>query len=202
MPSQEEYKRIVADKQKCPKCGGHLDDVKFTTCSHCRHSRVESKEERALRQSLMSTFGVYKDETGYHKLENQKPETLREQVERESVEWFKNFEYTGSLESKVIPIIADKENAKANILDFSAGTVRISRSEVKKFNTILVLPSSLSSFKNVIRCCLCNKVISFNQRPVWYHSIKYTVKHFHYFICSDKQSLEEQKPSTRCYQRD
>ena len=105
---------------------------------------------------------------------------------------------TGTATSNIKIIIGDNPG---EILEFSFGQPRIKRSLEKKFRIISSIPDILSHRAGEIKCCLCNSVIHFNL-PVWYYSIRYTGKFFHYFICSDKQSLEEQKPSTRCYRRD
>jgi len=79
-----------------------------------------------------------------------------------------------------------------NISNVGSGQLKIN----KKFN--LILSNPLLAFEwNEIRCCLCNRVISY---PCWYYSIKYAVNHFHYFICFDKDSPS--KPSVKCYKRD
>jgi len=89
------------------------------------------------------------------------------------------------------------------ITSVASGQLRLYPSTVKKFSLILAKPKVLVGFDwNEIRCCICDRVISFNHTPAWYYSIRYAVNHFHYFVCSDKQSLEEQKPSTRCYRRE
>ena len=93
-------------------------------------------------------------------------------------------------------ILVSSDNL-SKVLDFGSGSPRISRSLVKKFQLILSRPDDLLSFDyNEIRCCLCNKIVSY---PVWYHNIKYAVNHFHYFICWDDKHPNE--PSTACYRR-
>jgi hypothetical protein len=84
-----------------------------------------------------------------------------------------------------------------HVLSFSSGSPRIQTNALRKFSLILSQPLSLQSFNPFqIQCALCKKVISY---PCWYFNIKYTVNHFHYFLCFDADSPN--KPSTRCYRR-
>lgn len=92
-----------------------------------------------------------------------------------------------------------KVNTNINhVLNFSSGAARIQTTVVRKAKLILSQPQALQALSNLqIRCALCKRVISY---PCWYHSIRYAVNHFHYFICFDKDSPN--KPSTKCYRRE
>jgi hypothetical protein len=191
MPSAQQYQRIVENKQNCPKCGKHLDDKNFTTCSKCRNGRANSEYEKALRRSAMAIFGI----------------GVKKEVEVEQPggnfydEILRNIELSGTAETRIKPIIVtSKDNGLNSVLDLGSGSARLQRNVIKKFKLILSQPRGLptgifNSFE--IRCCLCRKVISY---PAWYHSIEYAVNHFHYFVCFDSSSSD--KPSCKCYRRE
>ena len=68
----------------------------------------------------------------------------------------------------------------------------------KRFVLTLSQPSKLLALNPFeIRCVLCKNVIRY---PCWYYNIRYSINHFHYFVCFDSSSPE--KPSTKCYRRD
>lgn len=104
---------------------------------------------------------------------------------------------TGSVveeNAKQIPLAAVNS---AQILDVTSGMAKIKPSLVKQFHLILAQPPALAEMSNLsIRCTLCGKVISY---PAWYHSVKYAVNVFHFFVCFDANS--HTKPSVRCYRK-
>ncbi len=198
MPSQQRYQRIIDNKQNCPKCGRHLDNINYTTCSICRNARIRAENDRTLRRDAMALFGI-----GIKKsieTEEEQKKALQDRIRRDILP---SIELTGSTETIINPIIASKNNGINNILDYGSGSVRLQRSIINKFKLVLIKPPGLSIFEpHDIRCYLCNRVIAFNQRPVWHYSIRYAVNHFHYFVCSNEQSLKEQKVNASCYRRD
>jgi hypothetical protein len=93
---------------------------------------------------------------------------------------------------------AIKLNTNINhVLSFSSGAARIQTTCIRKAKLVLSQPLELAILNPFqVRCVLCKKVISY---PCWYYDIKYTVNHFHYFLCFDADSPS--KPSTKCYRR-
>jgi hypothetical protein len=116
-------------------------------------------------------------------------------------DWTKDFLYSISTtggESTIKPFIGDNTTAK-EILEFSFGQPKIKRSLEKRFRLISSLPEILSVFDaKEIKCCLCNSVIHFD-KPTWYYTIRYTAKHFYYFVCSDSSSPS--LVNCKCYRR-
>ena len=101
-------------------------------------------------------------------------------------------------ENKTTNLILGSRNNLNHIAGVSSGTLKIYNSIASKFKLILSQPSFLSALNPFeIRCVLCKRVISY---PCWYYSIRYTVNHFHYFVCFDSDSPN--KVSTKCYRRD
>jgi hypothetical protein len=93
------------------------------------------------------------------------------------------------------------ENARArqvingnlsSVINRTSGQTKFNHSIVSRFKLQLSMPKILQFFNPLeIRCLLCNKVISY---PCWYLDLKYTVNHFHYFVCFDSGD----KPNTNC----
>jgi hypothetical protein len=183
MPTKQEYQRIVEDKQSCSKCGRHLDDKDFVTCSICRRGKLNESEDKELRRSAMSLFGIG--------MKSNSAETLAERLQREILP---NITSSGTVTKTINHIIGGN---LSQILDFGSGSVRLQRNVIKKFNLEIGQPTGLKHLNPFqIRCSLCRSVISY---PAWYYSIKYAVNHFHYFVCFD--SASSSKPSTKCYRR-
>lgn len=106
-----------------------------------------------------------------------------------------NIALVGDTSTKVKLIIRGNLN---HIINLSSGSPRLQTSIVNKFKLILSQPDSLTVLNPFeIRCALCKKVVSY---PCWYYNIRYSVNHFHYFICFDSESPNN--PSTRCYRKD
>lgn len=105
-----------------------------------------------------------------------------------------NIENYGSAETRFQVKIANLTQG-ANLVDNSSGRPRFSTYNAKKFDLILAQPLELVRAFNPfqIRCCLCNKVISY---PAWYRVIRYTGNHFHHFVCFD--STSPSKVSAKC----
>lgn len=98
-------------------------------------------------------------------------------------------------EAVVIPFAAELN--PGHILDITNGTPKIKASLVKKFKLILSRPIQLTELHNTqVRCTLCKRVIGY---PCWYHSVKYAVNVFHFFVCFD--STSSTKPSVKCYRK-
>lgn len=104
---------------------------------------------------------------------------------------------TGSVsEENAIHVPLAAVDAK-QILDITSGIAKIKPSLVKQFKLILSQPLALATMSNFsIRCTLCGKVIGY---PCWYHSVKYAVNVFHFFVCFD--SASPGKPSVKCYRK-
>ena len=101
----------------------------------------------------------------------------------------------GRTESKIKVIIGGNLN---HILNLSSGSPRLQTNVINRFKLVLSQPNEISILNPFeIRCALCKRVISY---LAWYYNIKYTVNHFHYFICFDKMSSD--KPSVKCYRRE
>ena len=184
MPTKEQYRRIVENKQICPKCGKHLDNSDYATCTMCRTGK-ESAETTELRRSAMATFGI-----GVKK--SIPDESFQDRLRREVLP---NVAYGGTVREIAKPIL---NGNISQILDLGSGSPRIQRTALKRISQIFSQPRELSTLNPFeIRCCLCHEVIRY---PAWYYSIKYAVNHFHYFICFD--NLSPDKPSTRCYRRE
>jgi len=101
-------------------------------------------------------------------------------------EILKNISSTGSAdESKAIVKHLIGKNLN-HVLNTSSGSARIQTNVIKRFILITSQPAMLFSFNPFeIRCSLCKSVISY---PCWYYGIKYTVNHFHYFVCFNGSS--------------
>jgi hypothetical protein len=83
----------------------------------------------------------------------------------------------------------------SNILSFSSGSARIA--SPNKFDIIFARPWALEMLHpSEVRCSLCKRVITF---PAWYHDVKASVNHFHYFVCFDPTSPN--KVTAKCYRR-
>ncbi len=111
-----------------------------------------------------------------------------------AAEILRNIALSGSAEAKIKVNIGGNLN---HVLSLSSGSPRIQTNVIKRFALIISQPANLSILNPFeIRCCLCRNVINY---PCWYYSAKYSVNHFHYFVCFDKDSSD--KPSTKCYRR-
>jgi hypothetical protein len=111
-----------------------------------------------------------------------------------AAEMLKNITISGSTETRIKPIIASHERGLGHVLNLSSGSPRIQTNVINRFILILSQPSNLNFLNPFeIRCCLCSKVINY---PCWYLSIKYSVNHFHYFVCFDNSSA---KLTAKCY---
>lgn len=109
-------------------------------------------------------------------------------------EILRNIELTGNTNTTIRPIIGGNLE---RIITKSSGLPKIQTNVTSKFKLILETPGNLRSFNPFeIRCCLCNKVVSY---PCWYFDIKYAVNWFHYFVCFDGNSPE--KVNCKCYRR-
>jgi len=94
-------------------------------------------------------------------------------------------------------ILGSRQNLN-HIANNSSGLLKIYPSIAKKFDLILNQPSILSPLSPFeIRCVLCKRVISY---PCWYYNKKYAINHFHYFICFDREDVNQ--PTCRCYRKD
>lgn len=174
----------------CPKCGRHLDDTEYITCSECRRNNSNKRNE--LRHNAMEVFGI-----GVKKQEQDiKPETdWKEEILR-------NIALTGTASAIDTKHVISTHGQNINhILNLTSGRPRLQTNIIKRFDLILEQPRPLEILNPFeIRCCLCRKVISY---PCWYYSIRYAVNHFHYFICFQATpDSPEDKPSTRCYRRE
>lgn len=133
-------------------------------------------------------------------IDDSKPDNgLSFQEQREDI--LNSISLTGAVEAINAlnnPIILGSRNNLNQILNLSSGLPRIRTDVAKKFELILIQPSSILGIKrHDIRCCLCKKIVFF---PCWYYDIKYAVNHFHYFVCFDSNSPE--KVNARCYRRE
>lgn len=119
-------------------------------------------------------------------------------IDREVMEAIlKDIQSTGvaSEENRTLSVIIASRSHLQHVLNNSSGSPRIRNAS--KFKLILSQPQSLLAFNPFeIRCCLCTRVISY---PCWYHSVRYAVNQFHYFVCFDKNSTNE--PTTKCYRK-
>ncbi len=124
---------------------------------------------------------------------------FKNQSVKPDTDWTKDFLYsiatTGTGISNVKLIIADDA---AEITERSSGILRIKRSLENKFRLTKDKPDVISHMDD-IKCCLCHRPIPFSQEQSWYYSIRYTTKHFYYFVCFQ---APETKPSTKCYRRE
>lgn len=127
----------------------------------------------------------------------------RKTFQDEMDEVLKNISLSGSTESKINPIIVTKSNDSNlnHVLDTRSAVPRIHSHLIKagKFSLILLQPKTLPTrFFNPqeIRCCVCNKAISY---PAWHYVKEYTINHFHYFVCFDNESPT--KPNTHCFRK-
>ena len=115
-------------------------------------------------------------------------------------ELLKNISLSGAASEEnasEIQIVLGSRTNLNHILNLSSGMPRIRGNVISKFKLLLSQPLTLQALNPFqIRCCLCQSVISY---PAWYYSIRYSVNHFHYFICFDSNSTN--KPTARCYRR-
>lgn len=93
-------------------------------------------------------------------------------------------------------IIIGSPKTIGQVAGITSGQLRIFPSLVKKFRLIIISPLSKAFAYHEIRCCVCEKIISY---PCWYYEVKYAVNHFHYFICFD--ASQSDRPTTRCYRK-
>lgn len=115
-------------------------------------------------------------------------------------EILRNIAISGTAETKIKIIIATRNNNGNlnHILNLSSGSPRLQTNVIKRFNLVTSQPQSVSILNPFeIRCCLCNKVISY---PAWHYVNQYAVNHFHYFICYDALN-KDGKPNVKCYKR-
>lgn len=105
----------------------------------------------------------------------------------------KQIALSGAIDNAIeTPVINGNLN---HILHRASGLPRIRIPE--RFKLLLSLPQTLQGVSPFeIRCALCNRVISY---PAWYHSVKYSINVFHYFVCFDATS--PLKPTIACYRR-
>lgn len=95
-------------------------------------------------------------------------------------------------------VSADENKTKTHILspnaDFlltmSNGRPSIRKVLISKFE--LLLKPNLAVNPLEIRCCLCNKPVSF---PVWYHPVEAAYNVLHYYVCFNGNSQVD----ARCY---
>lgn len=115
-------------------------------------------------------------------------------------EMLKSISLSGSADANAAvfkPVVASKAQAP-NILNLTSGLPRISWNYLAKFEPIIGKPTILSPLNSFeIRCCLCNKIISY---PCWYYQIRYAVNWFHYFVCFN--AMSPRRVTAVCYRRD
>lgn len=100
-----------------------------------------------------------------------------------------------SEENKTIQVILASRSNLSAIIDISSGLPKIRLNVRDKFKLVLSQPIILQAFNPFeIRCCLCNKVITY---PAWYLCLRYMVNEFHYFICFD--NANSNKPTAKCF---
>jgi hypothetical protein len=98
-------------------------------------------------------------------------------------------------ENKTVHLVLGSRSNLNHIAGVGSGTMKIYPSIAKKFSLILSTPESLKILHPFeIRCVMCKKVISY---PAWYYNIKYSVNHFHYFVCMNDKTV-----NANCYRRD
>lgn len=116
---------------------------------------------------------------------------MKKELEREILA---SIATAGNAEAKVKIIIGGNLN---HILNLSSGSPRLQTNVISRFKLILSQPAKLSMLNPFeIRCCLCNRVISY---PAWYYTLSFNVNQFHYFICFDSDNAH--KPTAKCYRR-
>ena len=115
-------------------------------------------------------------------------------------EMLRSISLRGGIEEENIksnPIILGSRNNINHILNTSSGLPKIHAYISKRFQLIMSQPLALQALNTFeIRCCLCRNVISY---PCWYYNIKYSVNHFHYFVCFDSDSSN--KVTAKCFKR-
>lgn len=106
----------------------------------------------------------------------------------------KSLELTGSATEDSIRVNKNTDN----IFDRTSGKIRVRPSREKQFNLILSQPKTLAALSSFeIRCCVCNRVISY---PAWHLVLTFTKNVFHYFICFDRNEVN--KPTVNCKERE
>lgn len=104
-------------------------------------------------------------------------------------------EGAASEENKSVNIVLGNRANLGHVINLASGLPQIRPNLRNKFDLILSQPEALQALSPLqVRCCLCNRVISY---PAWHYHVKYAVNHFHYFICFTGNN----GVTAKCYRR-
>jgi hypothetical protein len=92
----------------------------------------------------------------------------------------RTIELSGSADEEIAEIKQLINTNLDNVLDYSAGRLRLKRRIADKFQLIISNPISSAVAAQEIRCLHCRRIISY---PAWWLKIEYVKNVMHYFVC-------------------